>query len=84
MSKALSEEEKRQKQLRKEEMEREQTVDPKLDARCYEILQILRDAPKHPEIKYNSKFFEKYFNTSNITILRAIKKLKEQLKSYSY
>lgn len=77
MSKALSEEEKRQKQLRKEEMEREQTVDPKLDERCYEILQILRDAPKHPEIKYNSKFFEKYFNTSNITILRAIKKLKE-------
>ena len=41
------------------------------------ILRILREeAPDNPSVKYNSEYFEKRFDVSNITILRAIKKLK--------
>lgn len=77
MSRPLTETEKRQKQLEREERQRQKDMDLKLDERCYEILRILRDAPNHPEVKYNSKFFEKHFHVANITILRAISLLKE-------
>ena len=77
MSKPLSEHEKRARQLRRDQKRVEKDLDFKLDDRCIDILRILRDAPNHPEIKYNSKYFENYFQTSNITILRAVKKLKD-------
>ncbi len=77
MTKALSAEEKRIRQTKRDEKKIEKLLNPKLDERCYEILRILRDAPKHPEIKYNSKYFENHFQTSNITILRAIRTLKD-------
>lgn len=77
MSKPLTQEEKRKKQLEREERQRQKDMELKLDERCYEILRILRDAPNHPEVKYNSKFFEKHFHVANITILRAISLLKE-------
>lgn len=77
MSRPLTETEKRQKQLEREERQRQKDMELKLDERCYEILRILRDAPNHPEVKYNSKFFEKHFHVANITILRAISLLKE-------
>ena len=77
MSRALTEDEKRQRQLRRDEKQLKKLLSPKLDERCYEMLRILRDAPEHPDIKYNSKYFENHFKTSNITILRAVKTLKE-------
>ena len=77
MSKSLTYEDKRQKQLSRDEKQLQKLLSPKLDERCYEMLRILRDAPNHPDIKYNSKFFEKHFETSNITILRAVKTLKD-------
>lgn len=77
MSKPLSKSEKRRKKLEREERQRQKDMELKLDDRCYEILRILRDAPNHPEIKYNSKFFEEHFHVANITILRAISTLKE-------
>lgn len=77
MSRLLSEEEKRRRQLRRDEKKREKEMNPVLTDRCYEILRILRDTSNHPEIKYNSIFFEKYFGVANITILRDIQKLKE-------
>ena len=61
MSKALSSEEKRIRQTKRDEKRIEKLLTPKLDERCYEILRILRDAPNHPEIKYNSKYFENHF-----------------------
>lgn len=78
MSRALTQEELRERQLRRDEKNREKNLNPELDERCIEILKILRDAPNHPEVKYNSKYFEDYFDTANITILRAVKKLKDQ------
>ena len=48
-----------------------------LNERCIEILQLLREAPEHPETKYNSIFFENHFKVSNITILRDMKTLKD-------
>lgn len=77
MSDKLSEEEKYERKLKREERQREKDLTDRLDKRGYEILRILRDAPNHPEVKYNSKYFEEYFRTSNITILRAVKKLKD-------
>ncbi len=77
MSRALTEDEKRQRQLNRDEKRLEKLLSPKLDERCYEMLRILRDAPEHPDIKYNSKYFENHFKTSNITILRAVKTLKD-------
>lgn len=77
MSKALSEEEKKQKQLTRDEKKLQKELNPELDERCYEILRILRDAPNHPDVKYNSKYFENHFKVANITILRAIKTLKD-------
>lgn len=76
MSKALSEEEKYQRKLHREEKKRQKDMNPKLDERCYEILRILREASQHPEVKYNSVYFENYFDVANITILRAMDKLK--------
>ena len=61
MSKALSSEEKRIRQTKRDEKRIEKLLTPKLDERCYEILRILRDAPNHPEIKYNSKYFENLY-----------------------
>lgn len=77
MSRKLSEQEKRNRKLYREEKQAEKVLNPVLNERCYEILQILRDAPQHLEIKYNSKYFETHFHTSNITILRDIKTLKD-------
>ena len=77
MSKALSEEDKRQRQLARDEKKLQKELNPELDERCYEILRILRDAPNHPAVKYNSKYFEHHFKVANITILRAIKTLKD-------
>ena len=77
MSKALSEEEKKQRQLARDEKKLQKELNPELDERCYEILRILRDAPNHPDVKYNSKYFENHFKVANITILRAIKTLKD-------
>ncbi len=77
MSRALTEDEKRQRQLRRDEKQLKKLLSPKLDERCYEMLRILRDAPEHPDVKYNSKYFENHFKTSNITILRAVKTLKD-------
>lgn len=76
MSKPLSEEEKKQNQLKREERQLQKELNPNLDERCYEILRILREAPQHPEVKYNSIYFQKHFDVANITILRAIEKLK--------
>lgn len=77
MSRKLTQEELNYRKLEREEIRRDENSELKLDERCYEILRILRDAPNHPEIKYNSKYFENYFKTSNITILRAIRTLKD-------
>ena len=77
MSKALSEEEKKQRQLARDEKKLQKELNPELDERCYEILRILRAAPNHPDVKYNSKYFENHFKVANITILRAIKTLKD-------
>ena len=52
-------------------------LEKELNERCIEMLLILREAPEHPDIKYNSKYFEKYFHKSNITILRDAKILKD-------
>ena len=68
MSKALSEEEKKQRQLTRDEKKLQKELDPELDERCYEILRILRDAPNHPDVKYNSKYFKNLFRASNITV----------------
>lgn len=52
-------------------------LEKKLNERCIEMLLILREAPEHPDIKYNSKYFEKYFHKSNVTILRDARILKD-------
>ena len=77
MTKALSEQEKRRNKIERENKQRQKKIENKLDERCYEILRILQDAPNHPEIKFNSKYFQQYFKVANITILRSIATLKE-------
>lgn len=77
MSNKLSEEEKRQRRLLRDEKKTEKEINPGLDNRSYEILRILSEAESHPDVKYNSKYFEKHFGVSNITVLRAIRKLKD-------
>jgi predicted DNA-binding transcriptional regulator YafY len=42
----------------------------KITNRHIEMLQILRDAPEHPAVRYNSKYFQNLFKVANITILR--------------
>lgn len=49
----------------------------KLTNRHIEMLQILRDAPEHPAVKYNSKYFENLFKVSNITVLRIATDLRD-------
>ena len=58
MSIKLTEEEKFRNKLRREERQRQKDLSVELDERCYEILRILRDAPSHPDIKYNSKCYK--------------------------
>ena len=92
MSRRLSEEEKLQNRLMREDRqsEKDRAAEKKIDDRCYEILQILRDASETSELKYNSKYFAKHFKTSEPTIFRLIDKLrgmnllKEKLVNGSY
>ena len=49
----------------------------KLTNRHIEMLQLLRDAPEHPEVKYNSRYFENLFKVANITVLRIATDLRE-------
>lgn len=49
----------------------------KFTARHIEMLQILREAPEHPDVKYNSIYFQNHFKVSNVTILRIAKDLRE-------
>ncbi len=77
MSRKLSEEEKLQRQIRRDEKSVEKEAHPQVDKYGAKILRILREeAPDNPGIKYNSEYFEKRLDVSNITVLRAIKKLK--------
>ena len=41
------------------------------------MLQILREAPEHPAVKYNSKYFENLFKVANITVLRIAQDLRD-------
>ena len=67
-----------QRQLRRDEKAVEKEAHPPVDKYGAKILRILREeAADNPGIKYNSEYFEKRFDVSNITILRAIKKLKD-------
>ena len=92
MSRKLSEEEKLQNRLMREDRqsEKDRAAEKKIDDRGYEILQILRDASETSEVKYNSKYFAKHFKTSEPTIFRLIDKLrgmnllKEKLVNGSY
>ena len=65
-----------QSTLAREERIRDK-MDQDLTNRCYDILEILRDAPNHPEVKYNATFFETRLKTSKISVYRAIRKLKD-------
>ena len=78
MSKRLTEEEIRQNRLQREERQREKDMEFKLDERSYTILRTLRDASKHSDIKYNSKYFAKLFKVSEPTIFRIIQGLREK------
>lgn len=77
MSRKLTDEEKMQRQLRRDERAVEKEAHPTVDKYGAKILRILREeASDNPGIKYNSEYFEKRFGVSNVTILRSIKKLK--------
>ena len=77
MSRKLTEEERRERQDRRDAKAVEKEAHPQVDKYGAKILRILREeAPDNPSVKYNSEYFEKRFDVSNITILRAIKKLK--------
>ena len=79
MSRKLSEEEKHQNELMRDDRQREKKAvsDKELDERCYEILRILRDVNENTQVQYNSKYFAKYFHLSESHIFRTIKKLKD-------
>ena len=78
MSRKLTDEEIRERQNRRDDKISQQAILPKVDNYGTQILRILREeAPEHPEIKYNSIYFEKRLGVANITILRAIDKLKK-------
>lgn len=49
----------------------------KMTNRHIEMLQILREAPEHPAVKYNSKYFQNLFKVANITILRMAQDLRD-------
>ena len=77
MSRKLTEEERRERQDRRDAKAVEKEAHPQVDKYGAKILRILREeAPDNPNVKYNSEYFEKKFDVSNITILRSIKKLK--------
>ena len=78
MSRKLSEEEKLQNRLIREERQQDndREAEKKIDDRCYEILRILRESNEYSEIKYNSKYFAKHFKTSEPTIFRLVDKLR--------
>ncbi len=80
MSRKLSDEEKRQNVLTREErqFEKKAAAEKELDSRCYEILQILREASDDSLVQYNSKYFAKHFKISEPTVFRLIEKLRRQ------
>ena len=79
MSRKLSEEEKHQNELMRDDRQRKRKAvsDKELDDRCYEILRILRDASENSQVQYNSKYFAKHFKISESHVFRSIKKLKD-------
>lgn len=78
MSRKLSEEEKKERQRKRDDVALEKELHPAVDKYGIQILRILREeAPEHPGVKYNSIYFEKRLDVANITILRAIDKLKK-------
>lgn len=52
-------------------------LEVKMTNRHIEMLQILREAPEHPTVKYNSKYFQNLFKVANITILRIAQDLRD-------
>ena len=64
MSKRLTEEEKRERKLIREAKKAEADLSKELDDRCFEILLLLRNA--EPDVKYNSKYFEKHFQMGSV------------------
>ena len=77
MSRKLTEEELLERQIRRDARAVEKEAHPQVDKYGAKILRILREeAPNNPNIKYNSEYFEKKLDVSNITILRSIRKLK--------
>ena len=79
MSRKLSDEEKRQNELMREERQREkkEQADNQLDDRCYEILKILREVNENSVAQYNAEYFARYFRISESHAFRLIKKLKD-------
>ena len=80
MSRKLSDEEKRQNVLKREERQREKkaAAEKELDDRCYEILRILRDVTENSQVQYNAKYFAKHFGLSESHVFRLIEKLRAQ------
>ena len=76
MSRKLTDEEKRRNKLQRQERAREKKQKFTLDERSYTILQTLRDAPNHPEVKYDSKYFAKLLKLSEPSIFRIIADLR--------
>ena len=77
MSKKLGDLEKKRNKAKLEKKRLDKLLNPKLSDRDYDMLRILRLPPTDPKIKYNAKFFEKYFDVAEITIYRMVKKLKD-------
>lgn len=82
MSKKLSEYEKErrkhERELKRDEKAVQNEIKPPIDEHGAKILRILREeAPLHPGTKYNSYYFEKRLNVSNVTIMRSVSKLKK-------
>ncbi len=79
MSRKLSEEEKRQNELMRDDRQREKQIlaEKELDERCREILLILRDVSENSEVQYNSKYFAKHFRISESHVFRSIHKLRK-------
>ena len=84
MSRKLSDEEKMQRQLRRDEKAVEKEAHPPVDKYGAKILRILREeAADNPGIKYNSEYFEKRFDVfgeivANILIEKFNLQKKEQ------
>lgn len=76
MSKALSEEEKQNRKLRREAKQLDKDLNPELTDRDYDMLRILRTPPTDPSIKYDVKFFTDYFDVSEPTLFRMVNKLR--------